>query len=339
MKNNESKKVTLLQVAEHAGVSKSTVSLILQGNTRISEATRVKVLDSIQQLGYIYDRNAANLRSKQRPSTVGLLISEIANPFFSRLLAGLQHKFEQEDYTVILGTTHDSCPQQDKLLSNLLEYRVSGIILSPASGSTKESFEQIINRGVPVVLVTKEPENSRYDYVGSDYVLGGQMAVEHLIQKGHKRIAYLGGPPESSSWKDRKLGYYNALNQAGIKIDDTLIVNGPVTREGGVEAIKKVLSHSNPPTAAFCFNDVIALGVMKGLKDAGLTPGQDFGIVGYDDNEEATYSDPGLTTIKGHPGVIGAQAANLLHQRIIGTLDNGPQRIIIDPELVVREST
>lgn len=339
MKNKFEKNVTLQHVADHAGVSRSTVSLVIQGNSRITNETRIKVLDSIRQLGYIYNRTAANLASRHSSLTVGLLISEIANPFFSEVLAGLHDKFDKEEYTVILGTTSDLSAKQDKLISNLLENRVSGMILSPATDSTAETFERIRSHGIPVVLVTKEPPNSTCDYVGSDYIVGGQIAVEHLIQKGHKRITLIGGPPDSSAWKDRIKGYANALNQAGIEIDDTLIVICPLTRKGGFDAIQQVLLQPNPPTAAFCFNDVVALGVMKGLNEAGLTPGKDFALVGHDDIQESAFSTPGLTTIKSSPNLIGTHAADLLHKRIIGDLDNGPQRIIIKPELVVRGSS
>jgi LacI family transcriptional regulator len=338
VKRENKTRVTLQQVADHAGVSRATVSLIIRGSKSISEATREKVLASMRQLGYVYDRNAANLRSKRSSNTVAVLITEIANPFFSELLEGIHHTLDQEGYTVILGTTFDSYEKQDNLLSNMLEYRVGGVILSPVTESSQETFERLTDWGIPVVLVTKEPPQSKYDYVGSDYVVGGEMAVEHLIQKGHKRIAFLGGPSESSAWKGRLQGYCNALKRAGLEFDETLLFESPVSREGGVNVIRKVLRHPNQPTAAFCFNDVVAFGVMIGLKEAGLTPGQDFAVVGYDDIHEAALFTPALTTIKSSPRLIGKIAADLLHQRIKG-LDSEPQRILINPELVVRDST
>lgn len=337
-KHNSSSRVTLQQVADHAGVSRATASLIIRGSTSISDATREKVLESMRQLGYVYDRNAANLRSKSSSSTVGILITEIANPFFSELLEGIHNKLDGQGYTVILGTTHDSYSKQDKLLSSMLENRVGGVILSPVPGSSNATFEQLRSWHIPIVMVTREPSDSKYDYVGSDHVLGTQMAVEHLIQKNHKRIAFLGGPSEASAWMERKQGYCNALKQAELKIDEGLITSGPSTREGGIDAIRQVLLNPNPPTAAFCFNDVVAFGAMIELKKQGLVPGQNFAVVGYDDIQEASFFTPGLTTVRAFPRLIGSNAAELLHQRMMGQ-DSEPQQIIIKPELVIRSST
>lgn len=336
MKRDRGTRVTLEQVAAHANVSRATASLIARGSPLVSDKTRKKVLESMQQLGYVYDRVAANLRSKNS-STIGLIITEIANPFFSELLVGVHQTLDREGYTVILGTTFESIDKQDKLISTMLEYRVGGVIMSPVSGSSLETIERLRQWDIPVVLATKEPPNATFDYVGVDNVLGAQMAVEYLIRKGHRAISFLGGPRESSAWKDRKQGYSKALNQAGMEVDDSLVISSPATRQGGIDAVQKVLRLPSPPTAVFCYNDIVAFGAMLGLKEAGLTPGQDIDIVGYDNIQEAAVSYPRLTTVSASPQLVGTRAAELLHQRILG-LDKEPQRIILKPEIVVRES-
>jgi LacI family transcriptional regulator len=336
MKRQKRPRVTLQQVAEHAGVSRATASLIVRGSPNISEATRNKVLESMRQLGYVYDRVAANLRS-QYSSTVGLLIPEIANPFFSELLVGVHQSLDKDGYTVILGTTFESISKQDTLISTMLEYRVGGVIMSPVSGSARETIDRLRQWDIPVVLVAKEITGADYDFIGVDNVVGAKMAVDHLIQKGHRRIAYLGGPSDSSPWKYRNQGYRHALSEAGLEVDESLIMESPATRQGGIDAIRKILSHPDPPTAVFCYNDVVAFGVMLGLKEAGLTPGRDIAVVGFDNIQEAAIFNPGLTTISAFPQLVGTYAADLLHQRILG-LDDEPKRIILKPELVVRES-
>ncbi|MDR7314724.1 MULTISPECIES: LacI family DNA-binding transcriptional regulator [Brevibacillus] len=336
MKREKRRRVTLQQVAEHAGVSRATASLIVRGSSNISEATRNKVLESMRELGYVYDRVAANLRS-QHSSTVGLLITEIDNPFFSELLVGVHQTLDKDGYTVILGTTFDLKSKQDTLLSTMLEYRVGGVILSPASKSAPETIEYLRKWDIPVVLVAKDIAGANSDYVGIDNVVGGKMAVDHLIQLGHRRIAFLGGPSESTAWKDRNHGYQLAHQEAGIEIDQSLWVEGPATVQGGVEVLRKVMSDPNPPTAAFCYNDVVSFGVMHGLKEAGLTPGKDLAIVGFDNIKEAAIYNPSLTTIDATPELVGAHAADLLHQRILG-LEDPPKRIILKPKLVVRGS-
>lgn len=336
MKQEKRSHVTLQQVAQHAGVSRATASLALRGSSSISAATREKVQSSMQALGYVYDRVAANLRSKDS-STVGLIIMELANPFYSELLVGIHHELDTAGKTVILGTTFDSYDIQDRLLSTMLEHRVGGIILSAVPGSPMEPIDRIRRLGIPVVLVGRRPANANCDYVGIDNDLGGQIAVDYLAKKWHRRIAFVGGYSLLSSWQGRKRGYDTALRLAGLPIDETLVVESPATRQGGYEAISKVLEVENPPTAVFCYNDAIAIGAMMRLRELGLTPGQDIAIVGFDDIPEAAIISPKLTTVSSFPRLLGIHAARLLHARMESP-DADPKTIILRPELIVRET-
>jgi LacI family transcriptional regulator len=337
MKREKRSRVTLQQVANHAGVSRATASLIVRNSPKISEKTRQKVLASMRELGYVYDRVAANLRS-QRSSTVGIIITDISNTFFSELLIGVHQSLEEEGYTVLLGTTFDSESKQDRLLSTMLENRVEGIILCPVSGTSKETIDRIEHLDVPFVLAVRELPDINCDYVGIDYQKGAQMAVNHLIKNGHHRIAFLGGRLESSTWHQRMEGYNRAFKLAGIEVDDSLIIDSAPTREGGMEALQKVLQLDNPPTAVFCFSDLVAFGVMLGIRKAGLTPGKDIAVVGFDDIPESGVANPPLTTISSFARQIGSNAADLLHKRILD-FDRQNQKVILSPELIVREST
>lgn len=336
MKPDKGNRVTLLQVAKNAGVSRATASLALRGSPNITEATKQKVKASMEQLGYVYDRVAANLRSKTS-STVGLIIMELANPFYSELLVGIHHELDKFGYTVILGTTFDSYAIQERLLSSMLEHRVGGIILSAVPGSPNEPIERFSRLGIPLVLVGRKLPDSNCDYVGVDNQLGGQIAAEYLIQKGHRRIAFLGGFSQLSSRQGRKQGFDFALQKAGLEIDNSLVIESPATREGGVEAIQKILNHPNPPTAVFCYNDTIAIGAMMKMKELGFTPGKDMAIVGFDDIPEAAIFSPKLTTVTSMPRLMGAHAAQLLHSRMEGS-DIESQSIILQPSLIIRES-
>ncbi|MGO4886730.1 LacI family DNA-binding transcriptional regulator [Anaerobacillus sp. MEB173] len=331
------KRVTLLDVAKHAGVSRATASLIVRGSPNIADTTREKVLASMRELGYVYDRVAANMRS-QTSSTVGLIITDIANPFFSELLIGVHHALEKAGYIVFLGTTFDSDTKQERLLSTMLEHRVGGVILCPVSDSSKETVERIKNLDIPIVTAVRELAMINCDYVGIDYNAGSEMAVTHLIEKGHRRIAFLGGSAGSSAWKERRQGYVSALEKAGLDVDESLIFESSVTREGGLERAQHVVDHPNPPTAIFCFNDFVANGVMQGLRAAGINPGEEMAVVGFDNIPEASLFNPPLTTISSFPRKIGEEAANLLHHRIKDN-EREQNRIIIQPELVVRKTT
>ncbi|KON66469.1 LacI family transcriptional regulator [Peribacillus butanolivorans] len=337
MKQPKKGRVTLQQVAKHAGVSTSTASLIVRNNPRISEATRKKVLKSMRELGYVYDRIAANLRS-QSSDTVGIIITDISNTFFSEFLIGVHDALEEVGYTVLLGTTFDSVTKQDQLLSTMLEHRVGGLILCPVSESTQETINRLNEIDTPFVLAVRELPEVNSDYVGINYPEGARIAVNHLIEKGHKRIAFLGGIRESSTWIERMEGYREALSKSGLEVDESLMIDSAPTREGGLEAVFKVLNNPDPPTAIFCFSDLIAFGVMQGLRMKGLIPGQDIDIVGFDNVPVAEIYHPPLTTVSSFPQRMGKEAANLLHQKMVN-IDHEQQRIILNPELIIRESS
>ncbi|MDM5311185.1 LacI family DNA-binding transcriptional regulator [Peribacillus frigoritolerans] len=337
MKQSKKGRVTLQQVAKHAGVSTSTASLIVRKNPRISEATRKKVLKSMHELGYVYDRIAANLRS-QSSDTVGIIITDISNTFFSEFLIGVHDALDEVGYTVLLGTTFDSVAKQDHLLSTMMEHRVGGLILCPVSESSQDTIERLNEIDTPMVLAVRELPGVNSDYVGIDYPEGARIAVDHLLGKGHKRIALLGGIKESSTWIERMEGYREALSRAGLEVDESLVIDSAPTREGGLEAVLKVLENPNPPTAIFCFSDLIAFGVMQGLMMKGITPGKDMDIVGFDNVPVAEIYHPPLTTISSFPRRIGKEAANLLYQQM-EKIEREQQRIILNPELIIRESS
>ena len=337
MTNKPPKRVTLEDVAKHAGVSRATASLIVRNSPKVAEKTRQKVLKSMEELGYVYDRVAANLRSK-RSTTIGTIITDIGNTFFAQFLLGVHRELEKFGYTVLLGTSFNSLKEQDRLISTMLENRVGGILLCPVSASSKETVERINKLDTPVVVGIRELPDLAVDYVGLDYKTGAFMAVNHLIEKGHERIAFIGGASDSTTWKERMSGYRKAHEEAGIPIDRSLIWESKPTRNGGLEVIHKVMEQKNPPTAIFCFSDLIAFGAIIGLRKLGFTPGKDIDIVGFDNIPESEISYPPLTTVSSFAEKTGTKAAQLLHKRMNEPIDDR-QRIIIKPELVIRESS
>lgn len=328
-------RITLQDVADDAGVSRSTVSLVLRNSPLVAHTTRQQVLDSIQRLGYIYNRGAASLRTN-RSDTVGLVITDLANPFFAELAAGIEAELDKANYLAMLGSTTDTILKQDRFLSTMQEHGVDGILLCPARDTISASVARIAQM-IPTVLIVRDLPDQQVDYVGADYVTGARMGVEHLLTHGHRRIAFIGGPPESSARRDRQRGYEAALHQAGIEVDERLLVYTPVTRNGGRQAIVELLANSHPPTAALCYNDIVAFGVMLGLQSAGLASGRDFGVIGSDDIVEAALWQPALTTVAIQPRRVGEIAAQRLLARIAYP-DTPVTRTILSAELVVRES-
>ncbi len=331
------RRITLQDVAKHAGVSTSTASLVIRNNPRISDATRKKVLDSIEELGYVYDRVAAKLRS-QSSKIIGVIVTDISNKFISEFLIGVQQTLEKMDYTVLLGTTFDSVLKQERLISTMVEHRVDGLIINPASKSNKSTVSQLNHLELPVVLANREVDHANCDYVGIDYIKGTFLAVEHLLKKGHKRIAFLGGIKMSTTWKDRMKGFQEAHSMAGLEVDKSLIIDGLPTSEGGVQTVLEVLKNPDPPTAIFCFSDLVAFGVLQGLGMKGMTPGKDIDIVGFDNIPEAEIYHPPLTTVSSFPRTIGVKAATILYNKLEQD-DPIQQRIILNPELVIRETS
>jgi LacI family transcriptional regulator len=191
---------------------------------------------------------------------------------------------------------------------------------------------------MPVVLVVRDLFfDNDTDYVGPDNVLGAKLAVEHLIAHGHRRIAFIGGPAQSAPRRDRLLGYRSALEQHNLSVDETLLPTSATTRMGGYQAILSLLMQNDPPTAALCYNDIVAFGVMLGLQAHGRMPGQDFAVIGFDDIADAALWYPPLTTVSIAPYQMGATGAQRLLERIASP-DDPPRRIILPPSLVIRAS-
>ncbi len=331
------KKITLIDVAKHAGVSRATASLVLRNSPLVADETRTQVLASMNELGYVYNRAAANLRSRQS-YTIGLVVTDITNPFFAELAVHIEAKLDDANYSVFLSNTQDQVEKQHRLLQALHGHQVDGLLLCPAEGTSIKTIELLQHWRLPTVLIARYLEESQSDYAGADNQLGAEMAIDHLIASGHKRIAFLGGKPQSSARKDRWAGYQNALRRHNILLEDDLSIISPVSREGGFNAMLSLLDRPNRPSAALCYNDVVAFGAMHALQSRNLTPGHDFAIAGFDDIADAALVRPALTTVSITPREIGQAAIALLMHRIANP-DHPPEMKIIPPRLVIRQST
>ncbi len=332
------KRVTLQDVADDAGVSRATASLVVRGSKSIKPSTHKKVLESMDKLGYVYDRMAASFRSRSS-STVGIVITDIENPFYHQMLTKIGDVLYEQQFTFLLGMSSESHEKQERVLETMLEHRVSGIILTPAAGTPSSLFNKLRSLQIPVLLIGREIAGAEADYVGTDYHLGSQLAVRHLVEQGHRRIAYIGGTlPGNTAYRERLEGYCSALQECGLEVDQELIMPAPLNREGGIIAVQKALQLENPPTACFCHNDVIALGVTIGLRFQGLVPGEHMAIVGFDNVLETETVEPKLTTVSVFHDQWGVEAARKILDRI-GGVQGEPSKIIIPPKLIVRQSS
>jgi LacI family transcriptional regulator len=328
--------VTLLEVAHDAGVSRATASLVLRGSDLVADETRERVLASMRKLGYVYHRGAASLRT-QRSHTIGLLVPDVTNPFFAEMTVGIEERLDQAQHVVLLGNTAETLNKQERLLAMMQEYRADGVLLCPATGTSAQTLVRLRQGRLPFVLFTRYVDRVDADYVGTDNVRGAELATEHLIALGHQRIAFVGGPANSSARRDRLQGYQHALMRHGLPVDPALQITSSTTREGGHDCIRVLLERAEPPTAVLCYNDIVAFGVMLGLQASGYVPGRDVAVIGFDDIAEAALWRPALTTVAISPRQIGEEAARLLLERIAAP-DTAARQIILRPKLIVRDS-
>jgi LacI family transcriptional regulator len=332
------KRTSIKDVARFAGVSTGTVSMVLNGNPSVASKTRELVRQAIQELGYVYNRSGAQLR-KKRTSVVGVSICNLANPYFSELTVGINEWLGESGFALILGHAEESVVQQGRFLNLAREHNVDGLILMPAIGTSREMIETVAGWRIPLVLVSRYVLGTSTDYAGVDNRAGLVTATEHLLSLGHERIAFVGADAQTTTGRDRFLGYERAKASAGLAIRPGFVVECEGSREQGFLAARRLFDVSREaPTAIACFNDLTAFGVMLGLRSLGLEPGRDCSVVGADDAAEAALWKPGLTTIAIHPRLIGQNAGRLLHKRLESS-DPPPEKILLKPELVVHDSS
>jgi LacI family transcriptional regulator len=331
------KRITILDVAAASGVSRATVSLVLRDEPRVSAETRQRVLDTIERLGYIYDRRAANMRT-QRSMTVGLVVTDVRNPFFAELAMALEETLDAAGYSMLQAYSQDDRVREARLLAVMVEQRVDGVILLPAKDTTASDLQQrLVVPAMPHVLIARRVINHDADYVGVDNVRAGRLLGEHFGAEGYRRVAFLGGP-RSTARADRLRGLRNGLGRHHVTLDAKASIQTSASRGGGLEAVEELLSAGPAPDAIACYSDNVALGVVSGLRAAGIEPGRDVAVGGFDDIPESSLQHPGLTSVATHPNRVGMEAARLLLERIDAP-DLAPRKVILAPSITVRASS
>jgi LacI family transcriptional regulator len=329
--------LTLRDLAKHAAVSPATVSLVLRKSPLVAEATRERVLQSMRTLGYVYNRGAASLRT-QRTHTVGVAINELVNPYFAELTAAIERALNRVGYSVFLSNSAEDPGHQERFIETMREYNADGLIICPAEQTSAASLQQLAAFQMPCVQISRHVPDAGIDFAGNDHRRGTFLATEHLIALGHTRIAMIGGNEKSSTGVERRQGFAAALDAHGVPQDAALMLSCAPTREGGAAAIAQLLTLPDPPTAAACYNDVVAFGVMLGLRQIGHEPGDDFAVAGCDDIAEAALWNPGLTSVAIDTAAMGDAAVQLLLARIAEP-EASARSVVLEPKLVVRASS
>ncbi len=340
-KNNPRKRATQADVAKLAKVSQTVVSHVLNDiDSPISEETRKRVLDAIDQLGYVPNKFAQSLRTK-KTYTIASIIPDITNPYYPAFQRGIQKVTNQHDYDLIICDTENKEENEIRSLRSLERAGVDGAIVN-LFYLVAEHLRPLIEQTIPVVFLRKRPcaeEDLIIDRIYVDNVNMAKTAVSHLIEKGHTHIGMIAGLEGTPPRQDRIKGFCEALEEHQLPLDEILIQDGDFTEKGGYQGMKNLLSIKPRLTAVFAANDLIALGAMLAIREAKLRIPEDIALVGLDDIPAAKLVHPPLTTITQMQENIGRTAAEMIFERIEGTAPDEPRSVEMPFKLIVRDSS
>ena len=331
--------VGVKDIALAAGVSLGTVSNVLNHPDRVSTRTRTRVEQVMAELGFVPNESARQLRAG-RSRTLAYVVLDATNPFFTDVAKGIEETVSARDLSLFMCNSDNRADREKNYLNRLEEQRVAGVLLTPVDPESP-LLDQISARGTPIVIVDRTRSGGTHCSVAVDDILGGRLALEHLIDRGHERIAFIGGPATIGQVRDRHAGALTALADAGLDESNLLRIDtAALSVAEGRQAAQRLagIPGARRPTAAFCANDLLALGLLQQCVTSGVSVPSDLAIVGYDDIEYAGAAAVPLTSVRQPRLRLGRTAAELLLDEVENA-DHAHQQITFTPELVARAST
>jgi LacI family transcriptional regulator len=331
--------VTVRDVARRAGVSTSTVSHVLNRTRYVSEELRERVVSAMQDL-HFEPNAAARMLSLRRSNAIGLIVSDIRNPFFASVTRGVEDVAQEHGYTVVLCNSDETVVKETACLKALQSHQVDGVLLASA-GVADEHVRRLVRAGYPIVLVDRDLPDLGVPAVLLDNEGAAYSAVRHLVDRGHRRIGMVSGRPSISTTTERIAGYQRALREAGVEPDDRLVISGESTSEGGARATHALLDLRPCPTAIFSGNNLMTIGALHAISSRGLSVPDDVALVGFDDFP-FPWSDafsPHLTTMAQPTYELGRRAAEMLVQILRNNSPPVAHRAVLDGKLLIRESS
>jgi LacI family transcriptional regulator len=326
--------ITIKDVAALAGVSTATASRVLSGNPATSEESRQKVAVAAAQLDFHPNAQARALRST-RTNVIGLLVSDVRNPFFADLAHAAEQAALGEGFVTLLGNANEDSGQQERYLETFLSQRVDGVIAAP-QGDGSASLDSLLARRVPMVFVDRTVEGIDVPSVTTDSSRGIRQAMEHLRQQGHTRVGYIAGPQTTSTGRDRLLSYQAAVQEMDLSADPDLTYVGDFKSGSGAAGAQKLLSLRQPPTALLAADSPMAVGALATLNARGIRTGRDMALIAFDDIEWFSQLETPLTVISNDVEAMGRTAVRLLLEVMGGST---PTSVILPSELIVRASS
>ena len=330
------KRVTRKEVAEHAGVSVAVVSYVVNDGPRpVSPETRLKVQQAIEELGYYPNELARSLSLKQT-STLGLILPNVTNPVFAEIANSLEQACVEMGYMVMLCASERNPEKENKLVQTLRAKQVDAVVINPTQDA-QTLLAPLLQAQIPVVILEHDPPNM-YSILIDD-LAGGRLAAQHLVSLGHRHIGMIKRHSPTAMSYLREVGYEQILSEANIPYDPALVVSCDSGLSAGYAAMKQLLALSEPPTAIFTHNDILATAAIRAIQDSGLNVPDDISVVGYDDIVSSAYLNPRLTTIKVPVAEMGCRAGQIAVELAKNKNIQLARTITLPVELIVRAST
>ena len=324
-------------IARKAKVSVITVSRALNNRPDINRETKNRILKIAHDLNYTADQLARGLVTR-KTKTIGVLVPDNVDSFYAAVVQGIGDECRERGYGIFLWNTLDSAEKELEYLRQAREKRTDGILLYPVQADLRY-LEELKRSAAPVVFLNRHTDDPSFDHVMNDNVHGAYLAANHLIQKGHKKITYICAKPNASTGEERIAGCRIAIKEAGYPPEALDLLFCEESIESSYRLVKELLARQNPPSALFMWDDRLAVSAIKAIREAGLRIPNDVAVVGYDDIEIAAYLYPPLTTVRQTSHQIGETAARILLNKLESETSPGPQKIVLKPELVIRETT
>jgi LacI family transcriptional regulator len=331
--------VTIHDVASHAGVSAMTVSRVINESPRVSADTRRRVQASITQLGYVPNRLARGL-IQRKTGALGVIVPDVANPFFTLVVRGVEQVAWRAGYHVILCDTQGDLERERGYLEDMVAFQVEGVLIAPVGDRSRPQLRLLTRNNVPFVLIDRSIAGFDGDLVQGDSVVGARQLVEHLIELGHRRIGMITETADVSTARDRVQGYRDALVGAGVEFDPDLVAeSSAIDPDAACEATLRLLALPEPPTAVFAVNNIAVIGVVEAARQQGLEIPSDLALVCFDDIEHVSRLYPFLTVMAQPAEAFGTIATQLLLDRLGSRVDHKRRIVVLPADFIIRESS
>lgn len=332
--------ITIYDIAKRANVSPMTVSRVINNSGRISEKTKEKVEQVIKELDYIPNSAARSLISKES-KILSLLITDITNPFFTKVARGAEDKARQLGYRLLLSNSDENLEKESEYVTMLISAGVDGVIFAPANDRSKKHLRTLIKYRIPFVLIDRSIDGIESDLVLGNNREGTRLLMEHLIEQGHRSIALISGPADVSTARERQQAYEEALKLADLPVNQELMVKSHYKQNDARSAVEDLLKlpKKERPTAIFAANNFIAISAIQALREQGIHVPNDMAVVCFDDLEPASQLNPFLTVAAQPAYNFGSIGTQLLIERIEGTAPPEYRKVVLPPELIIRQSS